>query len=102
MYDTATASDPPDTGVINTSGGDAYPDVPGKDLGVPDRVYPVPGGDAYVDVPGSDLGVPDRVYPVPGGDAYPDVPGKDLGVPDRKSTRLNSSHTDISRMPSSA
>ena len=25
-----------------------------------------------------------------------------LGVPDRKSTRLNSSHTDISRMPSSA
>ena len=24
------------------------------------------------------------------------------GVPDRKSTRLNSSHTDISRMPSSA
>ena len=25
-----------------------------------------------------------------------------LGIPDRKSTRLNSSHTDISRMPSSA
>ena len=24
------------------------------------------------------------------------------GIPDRKSTRLNSSHTDISRMPSSA
>ena len=27
---------------------------------------------------------------------------EDLGIPDRKSTRLNSSHTDISRMPSSA
>ena len=25
-----------------------------------------------------------------------------VGMPDRKSTRLNSSHTDISRMPSSA
>ena len=25
-----------------------------------------------------------------------------VGFPDRKSTRLNSSHTDISRMPSSA
>ena len=31
------------------------------------------------------------------------VPIKGLGIPlDRKSTRLNSSHTDISRMPSSA
>ena len=31
-------------------------------------------------------------------------PQADLGAPgaDRKSTRLNSSHTDISRMPSSA
>ena len=27
---------------------------------------------------------------------------KSLGYSDRKSTRLNSSHTDISRMPSSA
>ena len=27
---------------------------------------------------------------------------KDSNVKDRKSTRLNSSHTDISRMPSSA
>ena len=26
----------------------------------------------------------------------------EIGAPDRKSTRLNSSHTDISRMPSSA
>ena len=61
-------------------------DVPGKDLGVPDRVYPVPGGDEYTNVPGSDLGVPDRVYPVPGGDAYANVPGSDLGVPDRMYT----------------
>ena len=63
--------------------GDAYPNVPGRDLGVPGRVYPVPTGDAYPDVPGGDLGVPDRVYPIPTGDAYPDVPGGDLGVPDR-------------------
>ena len=27
---------------------------------------------------------------------------EDANIPDRKSTRLNSSHTDISRMPSSA
>ena len=64
-------------------GGDAYPNVPGSDLGVPTRVYPVPGGDAYPNVPGSDLGVPDRVYPDPTGDEYPNVPGADLGVPDR-------------------
>ena len=30
------------------------------------------------------------------------VPWKKSSLPDRKSTRLNSSHTDISRMPSSA
>jgi hypothetical protein len=69
--------------VYPAPGGDAYQNVPGSDLGVPDRVYPAPGGDAYQNVPGSDLGVPDRVYPVPGGDAYLDVPGSDLGVPDR-------------------
>ena len=34
---------------------------------------------------------------------FPMVPGIDgAGTVDRKSTRLNSSHTDISRMPSSA
>ena len=33
---------------------------------------------------------------------YPDVYITDFFVEDRKSTRLNSSHTDISRMPSSA
>ena len=33
----------------------------------------------------------------------PNVQGRDVSVEiDRKSTRLNSSHTDISRMPSSA
>ena len=30
------------------------------------------------------------------------LPGTSRGIRDRKSTRLNSSHTDISRMPSSA
>ena len=32
----------------------------------------------------------------------PDIAVMDIQMPDRKSTRLNSSHTDISRMPSSA
>ena len=65
--------------------GDFYVEVPGADLGVPGRVYPPPGGDSdvYAGVPGQDLGVPDRVYPQPDGDAYPTVPGQDLGVPDR-------------------
>ena len=63
--------------------GDVYNDVPGSDLGSPDRVYPSPEGDVYATVPGADLGSPDRVYPAPGGDVYANVPGKDLGVPDR-------------------
>lgn len=63
--------------------GDVYPDVPGADLGVPGRIYPPARGDVYENVPGSDLGVPDRIYPAPGGDVYPGVPGSDLGVPDR-------------------
>jgi len=63
--------------------GDAYAEVPGKDLGVPQRVYPQPSGDVYDEVPGKDLGVPERVYPQPSGDAYAEVPGKDLGVPQR-------------------
>ncbi len=33
---------------------------------------------------------------------YPGTPSTEVGEVDRKSTRLNSSHTDISRMPSSA
>jgi hypothetical protein len=63
--------------------GDAYPDVPGRDLGVPGRVYPAVTGDEYGDVPGRDLGVPTRAYPPPGGDVYSSVPGSELGVPDR-------------------
>lgn len=62
---------------------DAYSQVPGRDLGVPDRVYPAPGGDAYSTVPGADLGSPDRVYPQPSGDVYDNVPGSDLGSPGR-------------------
>ena len=62
---------------------DVYPTVPGPDLGVPDRVYPMSKSDAYLNVPGSDLGVPGRVYPLPTGDEYPTSPGSDLGVPDR-------------------
>jgi len=62
---------------------DVYPNVPGGDLGVPDRIYPNVSGDVYDNVPGSDLGVPDRIYPDPGGDVYDNVPGSDLGVPDR-------------------
>src|ERR1044072_5838567 len=33
---------------------------------------------------------------------FPEFTGRICKAPDRKSTRLNSSHTDISRMPSSA
>jgi hypothetical protein len=73
-----------------TLSGDVYPNVPGKDLGVPDRVYPSNNSDEYNNVPGSDSGVPGRVYPVPGGDVYPGVPGADLGVPDRQYPSNNS------------
>jgi hypothetical protein len=62
---------------------DVYPTVPGPDLGVPGRVYPMSKSDEYLNVPGSDLGVPGRVYPLPTGDEYPTSPGSDLGVPDR-------------------
>ncbi len=62
---------------------DAYPNVPGSDLGVPDRVYPTVEDDLYSNVPGTDLGVPDRIYPEPKEDVYVNVPGFDLGVPDR-------------------
>ena len=44
---------------------------------------------------------PDRADPVSKVVAHY-VEGLDIGFRDRKSTRLNSSHTDISRMPSSA
>jgi hypothetical protein len=81
-------------GPSNSNLGDTYPGVPENSQ------YPKPGGDEYKDVPGKDLGVPGRVYnsisediyptvpetpqyPKPGGDEYKDVPGKDLGVPNR-------------------
>jgi len=77
----------PDLGVPGRvypmSKSDEYLNVPGSDLGVPGRVYPLPTGDEYPTSPGSDLGVPDRVYPLPTGDEYPTSPGSDLGVPDR-------------------
>ena len=69
--------------VYTMSKSDEYLNVPGSDLGVPGRVYPLPTGDEYPTSPGSDLGVPDRIYPAPGGDEYPTSPGSDLGVPDR-------------------
>jgi len=68
-------------GSINT---DVYNNNPGKDLGLPDRQYPINNSDEYNNVPGADLGAPDRVYPIPGGDQYPDNPGADLGLPDRQ------------------
>jgi len=83
------SNDPP-----GTLSGDAYPNVPGTDLGVPDREYPSNNSDQYGNVPGSDLGVPDRVYPPPGGDVYSDVPGSDLGVPDREYPSNNSDEYD--------
>jgi hypothetical protein len=73
-----------------TLSGDVYPNVPGTDLGAPDRQYPVNDSDVYPNVPGSDSGVPGRVYPIPGGDVYPGVPGADLGVPDRQYPSNNS------------
>ena len=43
-----------------------------------------------------------EILSVPVGDGFLGRVVDPLGNPDRKSTRLNSSHTDISRMPSSA
>ena len=90
---------------------DAYPTNPGKDLGLPSRVYPNlkddeyrhVGGDfdnndlgvpsrVYTDIkddvysknPGEDLGLPKRIYKVNNDDLYSQTPGKDLGLPDRK------------------
>lgn len=62
---------------------DVYGNVPGADLGLPDRQYPVNNDDQYTGTPGSDLGAPDRIYPAPGGDQYNNVPGPDLGLPGR-------------------
>ncbi len=68
---------------------DEYNNVPGPDLGVPQRVYPTINSDVYGNVPGNDLGVPDRQYPPVNSDEYGDVPGSDLGVPQRVYPTLN-------------
>ena len=45
---------------------------------------------------------PEKLSQIGWGPKAPPQPTVAPGQPDRKSTRLNSSHTDISRMPSSA
>jgi len=79
----------------NSGGGsnlqdDVYNNVPGSDLGLPDRQYPTVSTDEYGNVPGADLGVPQRVYPTINSDVYGGVPGNDLGVPERQYPSLNS------------
>jgi hypothetical protein len=65
---------------------DVYGDVPGTDLGLPEREYPNIEDDEYNNVPGNDLGVPDYPYNTPpiNDDVYNEVPGTDLGLPDRQ------------------
>ena len=80
LASTCSAGEPP---VLGPSGVDG--------LTVP-AVLPAPDG-TYIDDPDGDRYLPlDTSAPLQEVD----------GVADRKSTRLNSSHTDISRMPSSA
>jgi hypothetical protein len=79
----------PENPQYSKPGGDEYLDVSGKDLGVPDRIYPTINEDIYKDVPGKDLGGIERQYPKLGGDEYADVPGKDLGVPNRTYNTIN-------------
>ena len=67
---------------------DVYKNVPGKDLGLPDRQYQKVKTDEYKDVPGKDLGVPKRVYNKPKEDVYPTNPGVDGGLPDRQYPKL--------------
>ena len=69
---------------------DVYNNVPGSDLGLPDRQYPTVSTDEYSNVPGADLGVPQRVYPGINTDIYGNVPGTDLGAPERQYPSLNS------------
>ena len=81
----------PSTPVYPVNNEDVQPDVPGPDLGVPGRVYPIVNDDVYPTVPstpvypvnnddvyidntGPDLGVPGRVYPTVNDDVYPTVP----------------------------
>jgi len=74
---------PGGTGYATLNPSDVYPNVPGKDLGLPGRVYPSILEDDYTTDPGVDLGVPARIYPAPSEDTYPTDPGVDLGLPDR-------------------
>ena len=59
-------------------------------------------GDATDIKPDSILDVKGLCCPMPVVKAKKAIDGLEQGQIDRKSTRLNSSHTDISRMPSSA
>ena len=73
-----------------SNNSDEYSGVPGQDLGLPGRVYQQPSNDVYQGVPGSDLGLPDRTYQANNDDEYNQVPGTDLGVPNRVYTTVNS------------
>jgi len=89
-----------DLGLPNRSypsnNNDQYSTVPGQDLGLPGRVYVQPTDDVYGNVPGSDLGLPDRTYQTNNDDQYSGVPGADLGVPGRVYTPVNSdSYPDV-------
>lgn len=102
---------PPQSAPGQLGQNDVYPTNPGKDLGLPTRVYPTlkddeyrhVGGDlnnndlgvpsrVYTDLkddvysksPGEDLGLPKRIYVTNKDDLYSQSPGKDLGLPDRK------------------
>ncbi len=102
---------------------DVYADSPGKDLGLPSRIYPkvkddeyrtvggdlnnrdlgvpdreysnLPKEDIYSNSPGSDLGLPKRIYGSIKEDSYPDSPGKSLGVPDRVYPTSDGSDKDV-------
>ena len=73
--------------------GDVYPDSPGKDLGLPTRVYPKTKDDEYRNTGGDlsnrDLGVPDRMYQKVNDDIYKESPGLDLGLPKRVYQKVN-------------
>jgi len=63
-------------------------DTDNNDLGVPDRIYPTIKEDVYSKTPGEDLGLPKRIYNTTKDDLYSQSPGNDLGVPDRKYTSI--------------
>lgn len=102
---------PPPSSPGSPGQNDVYPTNPGKDLGLPTRVYPILKDDEYRHIggdldnndlgvptrvytnikddvysknPGEDLGLPKRIYTSNNDDLYSQTPGKDLGLPDRK------------------